>query len=98
MCRGVLLILLLTVSLLTHAQDKEYGRFETRPINEEFILDYLEEFGEKDEAGKTTAKNLLSHKEIANLTNTSRQTVSNVMSTMRKEGIIDYNAKHISKI
>ena len=42
-----------------------------------------------------TAKNLLSHQDIAHLTNTSRQTVSNVMSKLRKEGLIDYNAKNI---
>jgi len=62
----------------------------------EFITDYLEEFGETNDKGTSVAKNLLSHKEIANLTNTSRQTVNNVMSTMRKEGIIDYNIKFIS--
>ncbi len=61
----------------------------------EFITDYLVEFGETNESGKLMAKNLLSHKEIANLTNTSRQTVSNVMSTMRKEGVIDYNSQFI---
>lgn len=62
----------------------------------EFISDYLEEFGEKNEAGISRAKNLLSHKEIANLTNTSRQTVSNVLSKMRKDGTIDYNVQFIS--
>ena len=62
----------------------------------EFITDYLEEFGEINENGRSIAKNLLSHKEIANLTNTSRQTVSNVLSTMRKEGVIDYNVQFIS--
>ncbi|MDO5970981.1 Crp/Fnr family transcriptional regulator [Flavivirga aquimarina] len=62
----------------------------------EFILDYLEEFGEKNDGGISIAKNLLSHKEIANLTNTSRQTVSNVLSKMRKEGVIDYNVQFIS--
>ena len=62
----------------------------------EFISDYLNEFGETNESGKSTAKNLLSHKEIANLTNTSRQTVSNVLSTMRKEGSIAYNIQFIS--
>ncbi len=64
---------------------------------QEFIIDYLNEFGETNDTGKLVAKNLLSHKEIANLTNTSRQTVSNVLSKMRKEGIIDYDAKFISK-
>ena len=64
----------------------------------EFIADYLDEFGEANDNGKLVAKNLLSHKEIANLTNTSRQTVSNVLSKMRKDGIIDYNVQFISNI
>jgi len=62
----------------------------------EFIVEYLNEFGEKNVEGKLVAKNLLSHKEIANLTNTSRQTVSNVLSMMRKEGLIDYDIKFVS--
>ncbi len=62
----------------------------------EFIFDYLEEFGEKKEEGIVIAKNLLSHTEISNLTNTSRQTVNNIMSKMRKEGIIDYDTQFIS--
>jgi CRP/FNR family transcriptional regulator len=62
----------------------------------EFIAVYLAEFGETNEAGKLVAKNLLSHKEIANLTNTSRQTVSNVLSKMRKDGLIDYDVQFIS--
>jgi len=62
----------------------------------EFILDYLDEFGETNKTGHRVAKNLLSHKEIANLTNTSRQTVSNVLSAMRKKGLIDYNMQSIS--
>ncbi|WP_199729931.1 Crp/Fnr family transcriptional regulator [Aquimarina sp. AD10] len=61
----------------------------------DFIVDYINEFGEI-EKGKITAKNLLSHKDIANLTNTSRQTVSNVMSTLRKQRIIDYNTQFLS--
>ena len=62
----------------------------------EFITDYLDEFGEKNETDKLVAKNLLSHKDIANLTNTSRQTVSNVLSKMRKEGLIEYDKQFIS--
>ncbi len=62
---------------------------------QEFITDYVNEFGETNEKGKLVAKNLLSHKEIANLTNTSRQTVSNVLSTLRKKGIINYNKETI---
>ena len=63
----------------------------------EFIFDYVTEFGELDEEGHLTAKNLLTHKDIAGLTNTSRQTVSNILSTMRKEGKIEYNTKQITK-
>lgn len=63
----------------------------------EFIFDYIDEFGEQDSSGTIKAKNLLSHKDIANLTNTSRQTVSNQLSILRKEGIIDYNSRFISK-
>tara|TARA_R110002049_G_scaffold1346_1_gene10261 strand:+ start:36220 stop:36930 length:711 start_codon:yes stop_codon:yes gene_type:complete len=62
----------------------------------DFIIDYLEEFGEKNKAGNLVSKNLLSHKDIANLTNTSRQTVSNVLSLMRKEGLIFYDTQTIS--
>ena len=62
----------------------------------EFIVEYIEEFGEEKGAGKLVANNLLSHKEIANLTNTSRQTVSNVLSNMRKKGIIKYDSNSIS--
>ncbi len=63
---------------------------------QEFIFDYVEELAEEDETGKFVAKNLLTHKEIANLTNTSRQTVSNVLSILRKKGIINYNIESIS--
>lgn len=75
--------------------DLLYKDSETRI--KEFIFDYLEEFGEENENGKRVAKNLLSHKEIANLTNTSRQTVSNLLSKMRKNGEINYDAQFISK-
>ena len=62
----------------------------------EFIIDYVHEIGEASEDEKLVAKNLLTHKEIANLTNTSRQTVNNVMSNLRKDGIIDYDSQFIS--
>ena len=61
----------------------------------EFIKDYIYEFGD-EKNGRIVAKNLLSHKEIANLTNTSRQTVSNILSNLRKKRFIDYNAGYIS--
>jgi len=74
-------------------QDLLYKDSKTRIS--EFIKMYIEEFGE-DKVDRIEAKNLLSHKDIANLTNTSRQTVNNVLSTMRKEKILNYDAKYIS--
>lgn len=74
-------------------QDLIYKDSKTRI--EEFIISYSKEFG-KDKVDRIEAKNLLSHKDIANLTNTSRQTVNNVLSTLRKEKNIDYDSKFIS--
>lgn len=62
----------------------------------EFITNYINEFGEKNDNGKLVANNLLSHKDIVNLTNTSRQTVNNVLSTLRKEKVINYDKETIS--
>lgn len=61
----------------------------------EFVISYAKEFGE-DKLDRVEAKNLLSHNDIANLTNTSRQTVNNVLSNLRKEKGINYDSKHIS--
>ncbi len=79
--------------LETRLQDLLYKDSKTRIS--EFIKVYIEEFGE-DKVDRIEAKNLLSHKDVANLTNTSRQTVNNVLSTMRKEKRLDYGAKYIS--
>ncbi len=61
----------------------------------EFVTSYIQEFGEEVE-GRMVAKSLLSHKDIAHLTNTSRQTVSNTLSILRKRALIDYNIREIS--
>ena len=61
----------------------------------EFVISYIDEFGQQ-QGDRTIAKNLLSHKDIAHLTNTSRQTVSNILSTLRKEERIDYDSHTIS--
>ena len=79
--------------LETRLQDLIYKDSKTRIS--EFIKVYVDEFG-KDKMDRIEAKNLLSHKDIANLTNTSRQTVNNVLSKMRKAKIIDYDTKHVS--
>ena len=78
--------------LQSNLEDLLYKNSKTRI--KEYVLNYICQFG-KDEEGVMTAKNLLSHQDIAHLTNTSRQTVSNVMSNLRKDGIIDYNSKEI---
>ena len=74
-------------------QDLLYKDSKTRIS--EFIKAFIEEFGEI-ENDRIVAKNLLSHKDIANLTNTSRQTVNNVLSIMRKDKVIDYDSKCLS--
>jgi len=78
--------------LQRNLEDLLYKDSETRI--KEFVLNYIEEFGKQKE-GILKAKNLLSHQDIAHLTNTSRQTVSNIMSKLRREGVIGYNAKEI---
>ena len=75
-------------------QDLLYKDSTTRIT--EFVFDYIKDFGEENEQGTLIAKNLVSHKDIANLTNTSRQTVSNVLSQLRKEEKIYYNTREIS--
>lgn len=74
-------------------EDLLYKDSKTRITD--FIYSYVQEFGE-DKTDRIEAKNLLSHKDIANLTNTSRQTVNNVLSGLRKENRIDYNTREIS--
>ena len=74
-------------------EDLLYKDSKTRITD--FVYAYVEEFGE-DKLDRLEAKNLLSHKDIANLTNTSRQTVNNVLSNLRKENRIDYNTRKIS--
>ncbi|MEX0290720.1 MAG: Crp/Fnr family transcriptional regulator [Flavobacteriaceae bacterium] len=74
-------------------QDLLYKDSRTRIL--EFVTSYVHEFG-REEQGRRVAKNLLSHKDIANLTNTSRQTVNNILSTLRKESRIDYDSQTIS--
>ena len=78
--------------LQRNLEDLLYKDSETRI--KEFLLNYLAEFG-KNEGGFLKAKNLLSHKDVAQLTNTSRQTASNIFSKLRKEGVIDYNSSEI---
>jgi len=72
--------------------DLLYKDSATRIID--YVIDYVKTFG-KEIDGYWVAENLISHTDIANLTNTSRQTVSNVLSNLRKEQLLDYNFEQI---
>ena len=61
----------------------------------DFVKKYIEEYGKETKNGRE-AKNLLSHNDIAHLTNTSRQTVNNVLSKLRRKGAISYSRKVIT--
>lgn len=72
-------------------------RYKERPARiMDIIIDYLKEYRNIDKVGNIVVKNLLFHKEIANLKNTLRQTVSHVLSSMRNEGLLFFDAQAIS--
>ena len=60
----------------------------------DFLYDFVKENGEITEDGIVT-KNIFSHREIAKLTSTSRQTVNNVISALRKSNLLEYNRQWI---
>ncbi len=77
----------------THRLDQLlYKDSETRIFD--FMKEYVKEFG-ASKWDYWEAKNLLTHKDIADLTSTSRQTVSNFMSKLRKAGKLYYDSKVI---
>jgi len=78
--------------LQRNLEDLLYKDSETRI--KEYVLNYIHEFG-KEKENYIIAKNLISHQDIAHLTNTSRQTVSNVLSKLRKNKIINYNSQEL---
>ncbi|NAS14052.1 Crp/Fnr family transcriptional regulator [Poritiphilus flavus] len=91
---GVLKIYGLRIKRLERRlQDLLYKDSATRI--REFVFAYIQEFGQPLD-GRLVAKNLLSHQDIAHLTNTSRQTVSNTLSILRKDKQLDYDARMLS--
>lgn len=62
----------------------------------DFLHDFVKENAEEE--NRLIAKNIFSHSEIAKLTSTSRQTVNNAISRMRKSGEINYSTKEIELI
>lgn len=69
-----------------------YKDAETRI--KDFLFDFVKENGTSVD-GSIIAKNIFSHSEIAKLTSTSRQTVNNVISVLRKSNQLDYDRKEI---
>ena len=56
----------------------------------EFLIEHLKDFGVQ-EGDKIRVKNYLTHRDIAKLTSTSRQTVNAVFSELRKANLIHYD-------
>jgi CRP/FNR family transcriptional regulator len=60
----------------------------------EFLADFVIEFGNK--TGQSfEVKNILTHDDIANLTATSRQTVSSTLNELRNKRLIEYNSRTV---
>lgn len=57
-----------------------------------FVLNLVEEHGDKSNAQWTLTHNL-THQDIANMTATSRQTVTTVLNDLKKKGLIDHRGK-----
>ena len=55
-------------------------------------------YDEFKEQQKNNFSNLFSHKEIASLLATSRESVSKIFNSLKEQGIIDYNRKSITVI
>ncbi|MBI1315528.1 helix-turn-helix domain-containing protein [bacterium] len=60
----------------------------------EFIGELAEERGEQ-QAGDLVVDLNLTHKDIASLIGTSRQTVTSMLNELRKEGLLDFDRKRI---
>lgn len=73
--------------------DLLYKDAKTRIVD--FIKEHVKEYGILDEDGKYVSKTVFSHSDIAKLTSTSRQTVNNVISGYRKEGLLSYDRREI---
>ena len=74
-------------------EDVLYKDTRTRIV--EFLQDYVKENG-KEQEDRHIAPNIFSHKDIAKLTSTTRQTVNNTLSKLRNEGVLIYNSREIS--
>ena len=60
----------------------------------DFMRELARDFG-KEKDGTLVVKNFLTHKDIAKLTFTSRQTVNSVLNRLKRNGQIDYDERYI---
>src|SRR5690606_17504447 len=60
----------------------------------EFLLDLADEYGQKV-GFETLVKEFFSHKIIAGLTATSRQTVTTVLNELKRKNIINFDRKRL---
>jgi len=60
-----------------------------------FLGDWMENEGEKMLDGSVKVKNYLTHQEIANLVCATRQTATQLLNEMEKNGLISYDRKSI---
>ena len=58
----------------------------------EFLFDFAREYGER-RGRELVVKNFLKHQDIANLTATSRQTVTTILNDLKQQGIIKYDRR-----
>lgn len=74
--------------------DLLYKDAKTRIID--FLKEHLKEYGTLQADGNHVSRTVFSHSDIAKLTSTSRQTVNNVLSNYRKEGLLTYDRRELS--
>ena len=60
----------------------------------EFLRDWADEKGKKI-GYETMMKNYLTHKDIASLTGTSRQTVTTILNELKDKNIINFDRRRI---
>jgi CRP/FNR family transcriptional regulator len=61
----------------------------------EFLKEFVKEFGQPFNGGYRV-RNFLTHEDIANITTTSRQSVTSTLMDFKKKGWIDYDSRNLS--
>ncbi len=66
---------------------------DVRARLEDFINELADEKGEKGASNAIVVKHYFTHKNIANLIGTSRQTVTTLLNELREEGLLDFDRR-----